>query len=61
MPYVRPLREVALERQEHRLSMTLAKVVFDRRIQVGLSKTELAAGTGLTQGKISRIEGTERQ
>ena len=51
--------EVALERQEHRLSMALAKVVYDRRIQLGLSQTELAARTGLTQGKISRIEGSD--
>ncbi len=51
--------EVEEERQEHRLSMALAKVVYDRRIELGLSQTELAARTGLTQGKISRIEGSD--
>ncbi|WP_042403169.1 helix-turn-helix domain-containing protein [Streptacidiphilus carbonis] len=51
--------EVQEERQEHRLSMALAKVVYDRRIELGLSQTELAARTGLTQGKISRIEGSD--
>jgi ribosome-binding protein aMBF1 (putative translation factor) len=51
--------EVELERQEHRLSMELAKVVYDRRIELGLSQSELAARAGLTQGKISRIEGSD--
>ncbi len=51
--------EVEEERQEHRLSMALAKVVYDRRIELGLSQAELAARTGLTQGKISRIEGSD--
>lgn len=47
------------ERQEHRLSMALAKVVYDRRVELGLSQTELAKRTGLTQAKISRIEGSD--
>jgi ribosome-binding protein aMBF1 (putative translation factor) len=51
--------EVKLERQEHCLSMTLAKVVYDRRTELGLSQSELAARAGLTQGKISRIEGSD--
>ncbi|MBD3005227.1 helix-turn-helix domain-containing protein [Streptomyces sp. 5-10] len=51
--------EVEQERQEHRLSMALAKVVYDRRMELGLSQTELAARTGLTQAKISRIEGSD--
>lgn len=51
--------EVELERQEHRLSMALAKVVYDRRVELGLSQSELAARAGLTQGKISRIEGSD--
>ncbi|QMU74136.1 helix-turn-helix domain-containing protein [Streptacidiphilus sp. P02-A3a] len=51
--------EIEEERQEHRLSMALAKVVYDRRVELGLSQTELAARTGLTQGKISRIEGSD--
>ena len=49
--------EIEQERQEHRLSMALAKAVYDRRIELGLSQTELAARSGLTQAKISRIEG----
>jgi len=51
--------EVEQERQEHRLAMELAKVVYDRRIELGLSQSELAARAGLTQGKISRIEGSD--
>ena|SRR2546423_8768137 len=48
--------EVEQERQENRLAMALAKAVYDRRTELGLSQTELAARTGLTQAKISRIE-----
>jgi ribosome-binding protein aMBF1 (putative translation factor) len=51
--------EVEEERQEHRLAMALAKAVYDRRIELGLSQTELAARSGLTQAKISRIEGSD--
>ena len=51
--------EVEQERQEHRLSMALAKAVYDRRTQLGLSRTELAKRSGLTQAKISRIEGSD--
>lgn len=47
------------ERQEHRLSMALAKVVYDRRTELGLSQAELAARSGLTQAKIARIEGSD--
>ena len=50
---------VEQERQELRLSMALAKVVYDRRTELGLSQTELAARAGLTQAKISRIEGSD--
>ncbi|MYS24199.1 helix-turn-helix domain-containing protein [Streptomyces sp. SID4948] len=39
--------------------MALAKAVYDRRIQLGLSQTELATRSGLTQAKISRIEGSD--
>jgi transcriptional regulator with XRE-family HTH domain len=31
----------------------------NRRIELGLSQSELAARAGLTQGKISRIEGSD--
>jgi ribosome-binding protein aMBF1 (putative translation factor) len=51
--------EVEQERQEHGLSMALAKAVHDRRIELGLSQTELATRSGLTQAKISRIEGSD--
>ncbi|GGJ52692.1 helix-turn-helix domain-containing protein [Streptomyces brasiliensis] len=51
--------EIEQERQEHRLSMALAKAVYDRRTELGLSQAELAARTGLTQAKISRIEGSD--
>jgi ribosome-binding protein aMBF1 (putative translation factor) len=51
--------EVEQERQEHRLSMALAKAVYDRRIELGLSQTELATRSRLTQAKISRIEGSD--
>ncbi|QMU80484.1 helix-turn-helix domain-containing protein [Streptacidiphilus sp. PB12-B1b] len=39
--------------------MALAKAVYDRRVELGLSQTELAVRSGLTQGKISRIEGSD--
>lgn len=51
--------EIEEERQAHRLSMALAKAVYDRRIELGLSQTELAARSGLTQAKVSRIEGSD--
>jgi ribosome-binding protein aMBF1 (putative translation factor) len=51
--------EVEQERQEHRLSMALAKAVYDRRTNLGLSQTELATRSGLTRAKISRIEGSD--
>ncbi|MFB7575305.1 helix-turn-helix domain-containing protein [Streptomyces sp. NPDC056165] len=37
----------------------LAKAVYDRRTELRLSQAELAARTGLTQAKISRIEGSD--
>ena len=55
----RETAEIEQERQEHRLSMALAKVVYDRRVELGLSQSELATRTGLTQAKISRIEGSD--
>ncbi|MGW3571838.1 helix-turn-helix domain-containing protein [Streptomyces sp. NPDC000941] len=51
--------EIEQERREHRLSMLLAKVVYDRRTELGLSQAELAARAGLTQAKISRIEDSD--
>jgi transcriptional regulator with XRE-family HTH domain len=41
------------------LSMALAQLVYDRRTELGLSQEELAQRCGLTQAKISRIEGSD--
>jgi ribosome-binding protein aMBF1 (putative translation factor) len=51
--------EVAEARREIRLSMALAKAVYDRRTELGLTQTELADRAGLTQAKVSRIEGSD--
>ncbi|WP_210576362.1 helix-turn-helix domain-containing protein [Streptomyces sp. GESEQ-4] len=51
--------DAAEARREIRLSMALAKAVYDRRTELGLTQTELAARAGLTQAKISRIEGSD--
>ena len=51
--------ETEAERAAIRLSMAFAKVVYDRRVELGLSQLELAERTGLTQAKISRIEGSD--
>jgi ribosome-binding protein aMBF1 (putative translation factor) len=50
--------DVTEARREIRLSMALAQAVYDRRAELGLTQTELAARAGLTQAKISRIEGS---
>lgn len=41
------------------LSMALAQLVYDRRTELGLSQQDLAQRCGLTQAKISRIEGSD--
>ncbi|MEV6481452.1 helix-turn-helix domain-containing protein [Streptomyces sp. NPDC051576] len=51
--------EVAAERAEIRLAMAFAQAVYDRRRELGLSQTELAERAGLTQAKISRVEGAD--
>ncbi len=51
--------EVAAERAEIRLSMAFAKAVYDRRLELGLTQTQLAERAGLTQAKISRVEGAD--
>jgi transcriptional regulator with XRE-family HTH domain len=53
------LEDVAEARREIRLSMALAKAVYDRRTELGLTQSELAVRSGLTQAKISRIEGSD--
>lgn len=51
--------EVTAERGEIRLAMAFAKAVYDRRKELGLSQSEVAELAGLTQAKISRIEGAD--
>lgn len=51
--------DVTEARREIRLSMSLAKAVYYRRTELGLTQTELADRAGLTQAKISRIEGSD--
>jgi ribosome-binding protein aMBF1 (putative translation factor) len=51
--------DVAEARREIRLSMALAQAVYERRTELGLTQSELAARAGLTQAKISRIEGSD--
>lgn len=51
--------ELEQERQEHRLTMALAKVVHDRRVELGLSTAELASRIGLSRTMVERIEGSD--
>ncbi|GEC07802.1 hypothetical protein SSP24_54570 [Streptomyces spinoverrucosus] len=46
-------------RAEVRLAMAFAKAVYDRRKELGLSQAQLAERAGLTQAKISRLEGAD--
>ncbi|MFC6013769.1 helix-turn-helix domain-containing protein [Nocardia lasii] len=39
--------------------MALAEAVYGRRTELGLTQAELAERAGLTQAKISRIEGSD--
>ncbi|MEU2771470.1 helix-turn-helix domain-containing protein [Streptomyces sp. NPDC007162] len=50
--------EVAAERAEIRLAMAFAQAVYERRKELGLSQAALAE-RGLTQAKISRLEGAD--
>ncbi|MET8220595.1 helix-turn-helix domain-containing protein [Streptomyces hirsutus] len=40
-----------------RLAGDLGQAVYDRRIELGLSRTELADRAGMTQPQVSRMEG----
>jgi ribosome-binding protein aMBF1 (putative translation factor) len=51
--------DVTEARHEIRLSMALAQAVYERRTELGLTQSELADRAGLTQAKISRIEGSD--
>ncbi|WP_327296842.1 MULTISPECIES: helix-turn-helix transcriptional regulator [unclassified Streptomyces] len=51
--------EAAADRAEIRLAMAFAKAAYDRRRELGLSQTEVAERSGLTQAKISRVEGAD--
>ncbi|AYF78113.1 XRE family transcriptional regulator [Nocardia yunnanensis] len=51
--------DVTEAHREIRLSMALAKAVYDRRTELGLTQAELAERAGLTQAKVSRIEGSD--
>ncbi|MGY5005381.1 helix-turn-helix domain-containing protein [Streptomyces griseus] len=51
--------ESRAERAEIRLAMAFAKAVYDRRKELGLSQKDVAERAGLTQAKISRIEGAD--
>lgn len=50
---------VAEARREIRLSMALAEALYARRTELGLTQAALAERAGLTQAKISRIEGSD--
>ncbi|MFE2374311.1 helix-turn-helix domain-containing protein [Streptomyces sp. NPDC059398] len=51
--------EAAADRAEIRLAMAFAKATYDRRRELGLSQAEVADRSGLTQAKISRVEGAD--
>ncbi|MGP4109993.1 helix-turn-helix domain-containing protein [Streptomyces sp. 4N509B] len=56
--FVEP-RAVAEARQEIQLSMALARAVHERRTALGWTQAQLAERAGLTQAKVSRIEGSD--
>lgn len=48
--------EVAVMRTEIRMAFDLGQAVYDRRIALGLSQTELAKRAGMTQPQVSKLE-----
>ncbi|WP_019930550.1 helix-turn-helix domain-containing protein [Nocardia sp. BMG111209] len=51
--------DAAEARREIKLSIALAKAVYDRRTELGFTPADLAERAGLTQADISRIEGSD--
>lgn len=41
---------------EARAALLLGQMVYDRRMELGLTQAELAARTGMTQPQLSRLE-----
>ncbi|MFJ9621675.1 helix-turn-helix domain-containing protein [Streptomyces sp. NPDC101181] len=48
--------EVERRREEISLAFDLGQAVFDRRVALGLSQTELARRAGMTQPQVSKLE-----
>jgi transcriptional regulator with XRE-family HTH domain len=42
--------------EEARASLLLGQMVYDRRTELGLTQSELAARAGMTQPQVSRLE-----
>jgi len=48
--------EVERRREEISLAFDLGQAVYDRRVALGLSQTELARRAGMTQPQVSKLE-----
>jgi ribosome-binding protein aMBF1 (putative translation factor) len=48
--------EVLAARTEIRLAFDLGQAVHDRRVELGISQTELARRAGMTQPQVSKLE-----
>ncbi len=51
--------EISEARREIQFSMAVAQAVHTRRTELGITRADLAERTGLTQAKVSRIEGSD--